>query len=321
MGKVTKAGVTSTSVDEQNNAPVINTKKNKSSRFKLNVSMLTISPTFILMAISVYGFIAWSVVISFTNSRYFPQYDFVGLSQYEKLWEMDRWNVAVINLILFSVAFSLISLLLGLIIAIFLDQKIRAEGTLRMIYLYPMAISLIVTGIAWKWILNPGTGIQYMLHSLGFENARFDWLVDPEMSVYTLVVAAVWQTAGFVMAIFLAGLRGIDGEIIKAAQLEGASAFRIYTRIIIPMLRTSMFTVIVILVYQGVRSFDLVVALTNGGPGYSSDLPTTFMFNLTFVRGQMAQGSASAVMILLVVVAIVVPYLYSEFKREHNDSH
>lgn len=291
------------------------------NKIKLNMSMVTISPTFILLAISVYGFIAWSTVISFTKSRYYPQYDFVGLLQYEKLWGMDRWNVAVINMILFSVAFSVVSLLIGLVIAIFLDQKIRAEGTLRMIYLYPMAISLIVTGIAWKWILNPGTGIEHLLHSIGFENAQFNWLIDPSMSVYTLVIAAVWQTAGFVMAIFLAGLRGIDSEIVKAAQLEGAGAFRIYTRIIIPMLRTSMFTVIIILIYQGVRSFDLVVALTNGGPGYSSDLPTTFMFNYTFVRGQMAQGSASAVMILLVVAALVIPYLYSEFKREHNDSH
>lgn len=281
---------------------------------------LAVAPTFILVAISVYGFIGWSTVISFTSSKYFPQYDFVGFSQYVRLWESDRWNTSVINLVLFSVGFALISLLLGLIIAIFLDQKIRGESTLRMIYLYPMAISLIVTGIAWKWILNPGTGIEHLLRSWGWEGASFNWLVDPKMAVYTLVIAAVWQTAGFVMAIFLAGLRGVDSEIVKAAQLEGAGAFRIYTCIIIPMLRTSMFSAIVILVYQAVRSFDLVVAMTNGGPGYSSDLPTTFMYNSTFLRGQMAQGSASAVMILLVVVVIVVPYLYAEFKHEHNDS-
>ncbi|WP_438866001.1 carbohydrate ABC transporter permease [Pseudomonas abieticivorans] len=289
--------------------------------YRLSPAALTITPTFILVAISVYGFIGWSTVISFTDSKYFPKYDFVGLAQYYRLWESDRWNTSVINLLLFSVGFALISLLLGLIIAIFLDQKVRAEGVLRMIYLYPMAISLIVTGIAWKWILNPGTGIEHLLKGWGFEGASFNWLVDPKMAVYTLVIAAVWQTAGFVMAIFLAGLRGVDGEIVKAAQLEGAGAFRIYTQIIIPMLRNSMFSAIVILVYQAVRSFDLVVALTNGGPGYSSDLPTTFMYNSTFLRGQMAQGSASAVMILLVVVAIVVPYLYGEFKREHTDNH
>lgn len=289
-------------------------------KIRWNPAALAIAPTFILVAISVYAFIAWSTVISFTKSKYFPEYDFVGWAQYVRLWESDRWNTSVINLVLFSVGFSIISLLLGLIIAIFLDQKIRAESTLRMIYLYPMAISLIVTGIAWKWILNPGTGIEHLLRSWGWESASFNWLVDPKMAIYTLVIAAVWQTAGFVMAIFLAGLRGVDSEIVKAAQLEGAGAFRIYTCIIIPMLRSSMFSAVIILIYQAVRSFDLVVALTNGGPGYSSDLPTTFMYNSTFLRGQMAQGSASAVMILLVVVAIVVPYLYREFKREHNDS-
>lgn len=292
----------------------------RSKKTPWSPAALAIAPTFILVAISVYGFIGWTTIISFTKSRYFPEYDFVGLSQYVRLWESDRWNTSVINLVLFSIGFALISLLIGLLIAIFLDQKIRAENTLRMIYLYPMAISLIVTGIAWKWILNPGTGIEHLLRSWGWESASFNWLVDPKMAVYTLVIAAVWQTAGFIMAIFLAGLRGVDSEIVKAAQLEGAGLFRIYTVIIIPMLRPAMFSAIIILIYQAVRSFDLVVALTNGGPGYSSDLPTTFMYNSTFLRGQMAQGSASAVMILLVVVAIVVPYLYAEFKREHNDS-
>ncbi|WP_420794020.1 carbohydrate ABC transporter permease [Pseudomonas kurunegalensis] len=293
----------------------------KQSRWRISPAIPAVTPTLILVLISVYGFIAWTTAISFTPSKYYPVYKFVGLSQYVRLWESDRWNTSVINLLLFSIAFAALCLVIGLLLAIFLDQKIRAEGTLRMIYLYPMAISLIVTGVSWKWILNPGTGVEHLLRSWGFENASFDWLIDPQMAVYTLVVAAVWQTAGFVMAMFLAGLRGIDSEIIKAAQLEGAGLFRIYTTIIIPMLRGSMFSAVVILVYQAVRSFDLVVALTNGGPGYSSDLPTTFMYNSTFLRGQMGQGSASAVMILLLVVAIVVPYLVAEFKREHSSSH
>lgn len=284
-------------------------------------SAMTLAPSVILLTIAVYGFIAWSVLISFTSSKFAPNYDFVGLAQYVRLWNSDRWNVAVVNLALFSIAFMVISLLIGLLLAILLDQKVRAEGTLRMIYLYPMAVSLIVTGTAWKWILNPGLGIESLLHDFGMTNVHVDWLIDPQMAVYTLVIAAVWQTAGFVMAIFLAGLRGIDGDIFKAAQMEGASATRIYATIVIPMLRSSVFSVIVILIYQAVRSFDLVVALTNGGPGFSSDLPTTFMYNLTFSRGQLAQGAASSVMILLVVIALIGPYLYSEFKREHRDSH
>ncbi|MEQ5838702.1 sugar ABC transporter permease [Paraburkholderia acidicola] len=282
--------------------------------------VITLAPSVIVLFIAVYVFIGWSVLISFTNSKFAPNYDFVGLAQYVRLWNSDRWNVAVVNLGLFSVAFMVISLVIGLLLAIFLDQKVRAEGTLRMIYLYPMAVSLIVTGTAWKWILNPGLGLEMLFHEIGLTGVHVNWLIDPQMAIYTLVLAAVWQTAGFVMAIFLAGLRGVDGEIIKAAQMEGAGAFRIYATIIIPMLRSAVFSVIVILIYQAVRSFDLVVALTNGGPGFSSDLPTTFMYNLTFSRGQLAQGAASSVMILLVVVVIIVPYLFSEFKREHHDS-
>lgn len=285
-----------------------------------NPAVITLTPSIVVLTIAVYIFIGWSVLISFTNSKFAPNYDFVGLAQYVRLWNSDRWNVAVVNLGLFSVAFMLASLIIGLLLAIFLDQKVRAEGTLRMIYLYPMAVSLIVTGTAWKWILNPGLGLEMLFHDIGWTSVHVNWLIDPQMAVYTLVIAAVWQTAGFVMAIFLAGLRGVDGEIVKAAQMEGAGVFRIYSTIIIPMLRSSVFSVIVILIYQAVRSFDLVVALTNGGPGFSSDLPTTFMYNLTFSRGQLAQGAASSVMILLVVVVIIVPYLFSEFKREHHDS-
>jgi glucose/mannose transport system permease protein len=283
-------------------------------------AVITLMPSVIVLTIAVYVFIGWSVLISFTNSKFAPNFDFVGLAQYARLWNSDRWNVAVVNLGLFSVAFMLISLITGLLLAIFLDQKVRAEGTLRMIYLYPMAVSLIVTGTAWKWILNPGLGLEMLFHEIGWTSVHVNWLIDPKMSVYTLVIAAVWQTAGFVMAIFLAGLRGVDADIVKAAQMEGAGTTRIYLTIIIPMLRSSVFSVIVILIYQAVRSFDLVVALTNGGPGFSSDLPTTFMYNLTFSRGQLAQGAASSVMILLVVIVIIVPYLYSEFKREHHDS-
>lgn len=280
---------------------------------------LTLTPTVLLMLIAVYGYIAWSVIISFTSSEFAPEYNFVGFLQYSKLWESERWGVAVNNLFIFSFLFVLVSIVVGILLAIFLDQKIRAEGAIRLVYLYPMAVSLIVTGTAWKWILNPETGLDKIFQNIGFVNWHIDWLVNPDTSIYAIVVAAIWQSAGFVMAIFLAGLRGVDSEIIKAAKIEGAGMVRIYTSIIIPMLRPAFFTVMVILVYQAIRSFDLVVALTNGGPGFSSDLPTTFMYSLTFSRGQLAQGQASAVMILLTVIAIIVPYLYSELKHEHRN--
>ncbi len=294
------------------------TKSPTEKRRAFGPASLAISPSVLLMLVAVYGFLIWSLVISFTDSEFVASYHFVGFENYTKLWQNDRWLMSVSNLLKFSVLFVVLSVVIGLVLAIFLDQKVRAEGAIRIIYLYPMAVSLIVTGTAWKWILNPELGLDRILQGMGITWFHLDWIIDPDMAVYTLVIAAVWQTAGFVMAIFLAALRGIDSEIIKAAKMEGASMVRIYLSVILPMLRSALFTVMVILIYQAVRSYDLVVALTNGGPGYSSDLPTTFMYSLTFSRGQLGQGSASAMMILLTVVAIIVPYLYSELRHEQS---
>ena len=168
---------------------------------------IVLAPSFAMVVVFVYGFIAWTAYISFTNSKLLPRYQFEGLLQYRKLWEMDRWHVALDNLFVFSALFILFCMAIGLLLAILLDQRIRIEGALRTIYLYPMALSFIVTGTAWKWILNPGLGIEKAMRELGFENFEFNWLVDPEFAIYTIVIAGVWQSSGFVMAIFLAGLR------------------------------------------------------------------------------------------------------------------
>jgi glucose/mannose transport system permease protein len=248
-----------------------------------------------------------------------PTYKFVGLDQYEKLFNNDRWMVALSNLGVFGGLFILICLFLGVMLAIFLDQKIRVEGAIRTIYLYPMAISFIVTGTAWKWLLNPTNGIEKMMIELGFEDFKFDWLTDPDMVVYCLVIAAVWQASGFVMALFLAGLRGVDGEMIKAAQLDGASIFTTYRRIILPSLKPVFFSALVILSHIAIKSFDLVAALTNGGPGYSSDLPANFMYAHAFTRSQIGLGAASAMVMLGCVLAILVPYLYSELRGERHE--
>jgi ABC-type sugar transport systems, permease components len=248
-----------------------------------------------------------------------PTYKFVGTAQYERLFDNDRWLVALSNLGVFGGLFILICLVLGVMLAIFLDQKIRAEGAIRTIYLYPMAISFIVTGTAWKWLLNPTNGIEKMMIELGFEDFRFNWLSDPDMVVYCLVIAAVWQASGFVMALFLAGLRGVDGEMIKAAQLDGAGIFTTYRRIILPSLKPVFFSAMVILSHIAIKSFDLVASLTNGGPGYSSDLPANFMYTHAFNRSQMGLGSASAMVMLGCVLAILIPYLYSELRGERHE--
>lgn len=273
---------------------------------------LVLSPTLLASLVFVYGFIAFTGWLSFTESRLMPRFEWAGLVQYQTLFENERWWTAAANLGIFGGLFILICLLVGLLMAILLDQKIRAEGALRTIYLYPMALSFVVTGTAWKWMLNPDMGLQKVMNDLGFANFTFDWLVNPDMAIYTVVIAGVWQSSGFVMALFLAGLRGIDDSIIKAAQVDGASLPTIYRRILIPSLRPVFFSVLLILSHIAIKSFDLVMALTGGGPGTSSDVPAIFMYQFAFTRGQLGQGAASAMMMLFTIVAVLVPLMYLE---------
>lgn len=275
---------------------------------------LVLGPSILLSLIFVYGFIALTGFLSLTESRLMPRYEFSGFGQYESLFELDRWWVAASNLGIFGGLFILFCLVVGLLLAVFLDQRIRAEGALRAIYLYPMALSFIVTGAAWKWILNPGLGLEKMMHDWGFANFSFNWLIDSDMAIYTVVIAGVWQSSGFVMALFLAGLRGVDDSIIKAAMVDGASLPTIYLRIVIPALRPVFFSVLLILAHIAIKSFDLVMALTAGGPGTSSSVPAVFMYQFSFSRGQLGLGAASAMMMLATVLAVLVPLMYMETK-------
>jgi glucose/mannose transport system permease protein len=275
---------------------------------------LVLAPSFLVAFLFIYGLMAWNGYLSLSASRLLPNYTFVGFDQYVTLFESERWWVALTNLAIFGGLFIFFGMAIGLLLAILLDQKIRAEGALRTIYLYPMALSFIVTGTAWKWILNPGLGLEKVMHDWGWTSFAFDWLVNPDRAIYTIVIAGVWQSSGFVMALFLAGLRGIDDSILKAAQIDGASLPRIYWRIIIPSLRPVFFSTLMVLAHLAIKSFDLVMALTAGGPGFATDLPATFMYTMAFSRGQIGLGAASATIMLATVAAIVVPYLYSELR-------
>jgi glucose/mannose transport system permease protein len=283
------------------------------------MAQIALAPSLAIIAIVVYGFMLWTGYISFTRSMIMPNYSWAGMLNYQRLWANPLWLIAVQNIFIFGGLFILFSIAIGLTVAIFLDQKIRAEGVLRTIYLYPMALSFIVTGTAWKWILNPGLGIERLMHLWGWENFHFDWLINPTYAVYTLVIAGVWQSSGFTMALFLAGLRGIDDEMIKAARLDGAKSFQMYRRLILTLLAPTFLTVAVILLHQAIKSFDLVVALTSGGPGNSTQLPATFMYMQTFGRDQIGVGAASAVMIFMTVSAIIIPYLYSDILRVSHE--
>ena len=287
--------------------------------FESLLPKMVVAPTFVCALVFIYGFIFWNGYLSLTTSRMLPNYHFAGLIQYATLFDNERWWTALRNLALFGSLFVIGCLAVGLFMAILLDQKIRAEGLIRSIYMYPMALSFVVTGTAWKWILNPGLGIEKVVREMGYPNFNFDWLVNPDFSIYTVVIAGMWQSSGFVMALFLAGLRGVDDSIIKAAQVDGASLPVIYWRIVIPSLRPVFFSAFIILSHVAIKSFDLVMALTGGGPGFSSELPATFMYAFSFTRNQIGMGAASAMMMLMIVVAVVVPMIYSELRRGRLD--
>jgi glucose/mannose transport system permease protein len=278
------------------------------------VARLVLSPTIAVAAVFLYGFALWTGWISLTGSTLLPNYDLAGLVQYQRLWANPRWLTAYRNLFVFGALYVALCVAIGLLLAILLDRRIAGEGALRTIYLYPMAVSFVVTGTAWRWILNPSLGLQQTVRELGWAGFSFDWLGDPDRALYTLVIAGVWQSAGFAMALFLAALRGIDGEIVKAARIDGAPLWKIYAFILIPMLRPAFLTVIVLLAVAVLRNFDLVVVLTGGGPGYASDLPSRFMYEMAFRRDQLGLGAASAIMMLFTFIAIIVPYLYSELR-------
>lgn len=277
---------------------------------------LVLSPSLALVLVFVYGFIIFSVYLSFTDSRLLPSFGWVGFENYSKLWRLSHWKVSLMNMGIFALLYIGICTVLGLGLAIFLDQKIRGEGLIRTIYLYPMALSFIVTGTAWKWLLDPGIGLENVLQTWGWTSFEFDWIKDSDFAIYTVVLAAVWQTSGFVMAMFLAGLRGIDNEILKAAQMDGASNWNLYRRIIIPQLRPAFLSAFVILSHLAIKTFDLVIAMTGGGPGRATELPATFMYSYTFSRNQMGIGAASATIMLMAIAAIMVPYLYSELREK-----
>ena len=288
------------------------------NRLQRMLPQLVLSPTFLAAVFFLYGFILWTIWLSFTRSTLLPNNLWAGLAQYRYLFGNGIWWTSLINLGIFGFLYIGLSMVIGLFLAILLDQRVRGEDIFRAIYLYPMALSLIVTGVAWKWMLNPGLGLQQLVRDMGFTHFTFNWLIDPKMAIYTLVIAGVWQSSGFVMALFLAGLRGIDDSIIKAAMIDGASLPRIYWSVIIPSLRPSFFSALILLTGLAIKSFDLIMAMTGGGPGFATYLPANFMYDFAFQRGQIALGAASAVMMLLAVALLVGPAIFLESRRKSD---
>jgi glucose/mannose transport system permease protein len=285
-------------------------KPRRSLRERLTsvLPQLVLVPSLLATLIYVFVFCAWTIWISLSNSTLLPDYSLSGFHQYAELWSNRRWNIAYTNLFLFSSLYVVGTMAIGLLLAILIDQRIRAEAVWRTIYLYPLAISFVVTGTVWRWLLSPSTGIERLMHQLGWAGFKFDWLVEREMAIYTVVITGIWQASGFVMALFLAGLRSVDPDLVKAAQIDGASMPRIYRRIILPAIGPIFIAVLVVLLQFAIKTFDLVIALTGGGPGIATTVPAIYVYDLMFQRGQMAEGAAAAIMILVALSLVLVPY-------------
>lgn len=267
-------------------------------------------------------FTLWTSWISFTPSTLLPESGWVGLRNYQAVLATRNWQIAYANLLVFGIGFVALATLTGLLLAVLLDQRVRGENVLRTVFLYPMAVSFVVTGTVWGWLLNPGLGIQHLVRNLGWTGFRFDWLVDRDRAIYTVVIAGVWQASGFAMALFLAGLRSVDGDLIKAAQIDGAGPWRIYGRVVLPSLGPIFVAVLVILLQFAIKTFDLVRALTGGGPGISTTLPALVVYDFMFQRGLLGRGSAAAVMMLLTLLAVLLPYaVYARRQRRRLRRH
>lgn len=287
------------------------------------VSLLLIAPSVIAIAVFVYGFIGFTGFASLTKcNALVPDFSFVGLQNYIRLFDTTRFQIDLRNTVTFTAFFLVCCLSLGFALAVLLDQRIRGEGIFRSIFLSPLALSFIVTGVVWRWLLNPGslqlgsTGVNLLLDTIGLGFLKTGWYTDPKIGIKAVVIAATWQMSGYVMAMYLAGLRGIPEELREAALVDGASEFQVYRHVIVPLLYPITLGAVIVLGHISLKIFDLVVAMTGPGPGFSSDVPAVFMFDTTFRGNNFAQGAGIAVILLAMVAMLIVPYLVYSLRTE-----
>jgi glucose/mannose transport system permease protein len=283
---------------------------------------LVLWPPLLISVLHVISFTLYTTWISFTGSTLVPNYELIGLQNYWAVLGSRNWKIAYSNLLIYGTCFVTLTTALGLLLAVLIDQRIRAETLFRTLFLYPMAISFVVTGTVWAWLLNPGIGIQKLVRDMGFESFRFDWLIDRDMAIYTIVIAGAWQASGFAMALFLAGIRSVEPDLYKAAQIDGAGVWRIYRRVVLPSIGPIFIAVLVVLLQFTIKTFDLVRALTGGGPGIATQLPTLVVYDLMFQRGLLGRGAAAAVMMLMSLLVVLVPYFgYVRWRKRQERQH
>jgi glucose/mannose transport system permease protein len=285
--------------------------------------LLLVSPSLLLLGIFVYGFLGWNLRVSFTSWRgLLPKYDWVGLEQYRALMSDERFRLDIRNLIVFTVVFIVGCLAMGLFMALLLDKGVRFEGFFRSVYLLPMAISFIATGIIWRWLLDNGegastAGLNKLFEEIGLGFLRSDWhRSDSSFAIAAIALPAGWALSGYVMALFLAGLRGIPDELREAARVDGASETKVYWFVVRPMLVPVLMSAVVILTHISLKTFDLIYAIAPGD--LKVDTPALYMFFTTFRGGFYARGAAIATLLLLIVAVVIVPYIWYSMRTERR---
>jgi len=285
--------------------------------------ILFVTPSIVAVGIFIYGFIGWTGFISFTKwNDVLPDYTLVGFKNYQKLFANMRFQIDLNNTLVFTVIFVISCLVIGLLLAILIDQRIKGEGIFRNLFLLPMAVSFIVSGVIWRWLFNPGSiqmgniGVNQLFEKIGLNFLICGWYTDPDIGIKAVAIAAIWQFSGYTMALYLAGLRGIPLELREAAAIDGADQFQIFYHIILPFLRPVTFGAIIILGHISLKIFDLIVAMTGSGPAFSCDVPAFFMYDTTFRGNHFAQGASIAIILLLLVSLLIIPYLITTFRKE-----
>ena len=281
--------------------------------FRNIASVIALLPMIIISLTVFVACIIYSFSYSLTNYKLFPVTNFVGFDQYERLFKQRKWDVAVENIFIYGFVFTIGCLIIGFLLAVLIDQKIRGESLFRTIFLYPYAMSFVVTGLVWKWVLNPTFGLENSMHMWGFSWFELDWLVNRDLAIYAVCIAAVWQGAGFVMVLMLAGLRGIDEDIWKSLSIEGVAKWKSYLFVILPMLRPMVVTAIVLIAAGVVKVYDLILALTSGGPGYATTTPAMYVMENFFSRANLGQAFAASIIMFISVVCILAPWAFYEF--------
>ena len=259
------------------------------------------------------GGTAWTIVYSFTKSGLLPRLKWVGFQQYERLWDTKKWLVSIENLFIYGLCMLILMFVIGFILAALIDQKVRFESVFRTVILYPYALSFVVTGLIWQWILNPSFGVQGIVRDLGWASFTFDPLYNPDIAIFGVLIAGLWQGSGLVMVLMLAGLRGIDEDVWKATRVDGIPTWKTYVVVIIPMMRPVFITTLVIVTTGIVKVFDLIVAQTGGGPGIATEVPAKYVYDLMFQAQNLGQGFAASTMMLLTVMLVVIPWAMLEF--------